>query len=66
MKILLVSRRGDNEIIESDMVPRVGDGVDKFYRPFPKVKSVLWWPSETMLAESEVYGVSVDVLILCE
>ena len=50
LKILVINQYGHNEIKESKFIPRVGDGVDMFYEPLPKVTAVVAWPSADRLS----------------
>lgn len=45
-----MNQHGQCEIKVSQQMPRVGDRVDMFYEPLPKVTSVVNWPSEQRLA----------------
>lgn len=46
MKILFVNEFGQSELKETEILPRIGDNVDMFYKPYPKVTSVLLYPNE--------------------
>lgn len=60
MRLLILSGNGNSGIIESNFVPRIGDKVDMFYKPFPTVTHVLCWPSDDLLASRGTY-VSSDI-----
>lgn len=45
MKILIINKFGENRYIETDILPRIGDNVDMFYKPCPKVDSVTLYVS---------------------
>jgi hypothetical protein len=45
MKILFISECGEALFKFSEFLPRIGDKVDIFYRPYPTVTSVLLYPS---------------------
>jgi len=49
MDILIINSKGENIVIETDFIPRVGDGIDVFYKPYPKVTNVLLFPSKDTL-----------------
>jgi hypothetical protein len=61
MKILVINEFGDNCIVDSEVVPRVGDKIDMFCEPLPTVTQVLFWPSEERLAS--ICSVDVDMII---
>lgn len=46
MRILIVSKFNHHEIKETQLIPREGDRIDIFYRPYPSVTGVLLWPSK--------------------
>lgn len=61
MRILFITEMGHNTIKETNILPRVGDKVDVFYRPFPVVENVLLFPSKKLLEE---FGINeVDAIV---
>ena len=50
MKLLMISKYGQAEVKESDILPRVGDQVDMFYSPLPSVDQVVLWPSDEWIS----------------
>ena len=46
MNILVINQFGQNEIKQSEVIPRIGDKVDMFYEPLPSVTQVVMWPSK--------------------
>lgn len=69
MKILIVNSHGRGELITPEILPRIGDKVDMFYRPFPVVNDVLLYPSKKLL--SEIYcqlgsDINVDAIVTVE
>lgn len=66
MKMLFINKLGHNEIKESEILPRIGDKVDMFYRPFPTVNQVLLWPSSELLKELRCDGLTIDAVITVE
>lgn len=63
MRILFVDEMGNNVLMETDILPRVGDKVDMFCRPFPVVKNVLLFPSKELLEEFEINEVDAIVTL---
>lgn len=55
MLILIINSMGQSEIRECKFVPRVGDKLDVFYRPYPTVTSIL-----TCLSVKTVKEIGVD------
>lgn len=51
MKVLFVTKYGQNCFKDLSFIPRLGDSMDLFYRPYPKVTAVLLFPTLTTLAE---------------
>jgi len=46
MKILFINEFGQNEVVEMQHAPRIGDNVPVFgYKPIPTVKTATWLPS---------------------
>lgn len=45
-KVAIINEFGSHEIVEIPVVPRIGDTVPMFYKPFPKVKNVLLMPEK--------------------
>jgi hypothetical protein len=69
MKIAVISLIMKNGIIKySDGVPRVGDSVQMFYTPMPKVTDVVWWPKPSevkalLLNVADSDGIDVIVFV---
>ncbi len=63
MKILVINKYGQNKVLDSDIIPRVGDVVDMFYHPLPKVNSVLLWPSDETLKNLNCEGLDISVIV---
>lgn len=63
MRILFVTETGENKIMETNILPRVGDKVDMFYRPFPVVENVLLFPSKELLDEFRTNEVDAIVTL---
>ena len=51
MKILIITNSGFNKVIVTDILPRIGDSIDEFYSPYPKVVGVLLYPKEGTIKE---------------
>ena len=47
-------------------VPRIGETVDVFYEPSPKVKDVLWYPSKNRKKEIGWENVEIEAIVLVE
>lgn len=46
MKILFINKFGQNEVVEMQYAPRIGDIVPVFdYKPTPTVQTATWLPS---------------------
>ena len=63
MRILFVTKLGKNKIMETNILPRVGDKVDMFYRPFPIVENVLLFPGKELLAEFGLFPEEIDAIV---
>lgn len=61
MKILFITELGLHKTIESNFIPRIGDNVEMFFKPNPKVESVLHYPSEETL--KGIASTDVEVII---
>jgi hypothetical protein len=62
MKLLIVNQLGNHAIVDSNVIPRVGDRVDLFYTPYPMVTSVLLWPKESTLKAMNI-SVAIEAII---
>lgn len=63
MNILIIAENGENKVIlDTNFVPRVGDIVDIFCNPRPKVEIVLLYPSEETLRSLET-DTKIDVIV---
>ena len=62
MRILIVTESCEFEEKVVDVIPRVGDAVCLFYRPFPIVNGILFWPDESVLKNISVKG-PIDAVI---
>jgi hypothetical protein len=66
--IFISSRAGMTEIKNTDILPRIGDKVDMFYMPLPKVVDVILYPSlettKQLVFKEEVD--LVDAIIMVE
>ena len=50
MKILFINEFGQNEVVEMQHAPRIGDNVAVLgYKPVPTVKTVTWLPQRVVL-----------------
>lgn len=45
-KIAIVNEFGGHEIVEMPIVPRIGDTVPMFHKPYPTIKNVLLMPEK--------------------
>ena len=63
MILLIVSAHGHTEVKNTSILPRVGDQVDLFYKPMPKVTGVCLFPSPETLGGVAAH---VDALITVE
>lgn len=60
MKILLIDKFGQNEVLETDgAVPRVGDKL--FVNNV--VNGVLWWPDLNAFGIGELKNAGIDVIV---
>ena len=51
MRILIMNTYGQAVIKETNILPRVGDTIDLFYKPLPKVTGVCLYPTVETLKE---------------
>ena len=58
MKLIVIDQFGKAKKLTAKALPRIGDKVDMFYRPFPTVTMVLMWPTKERLKE---FGVNDEV-----
>jgi len=54
MKLLVIASTGQAEIVEAASIPPAGARVDRFYEPWPAVKSILMWPTQETLEKSGI------------
>lgn len=67
MKILVLSKFGQAQVVDAQSVPPVGAKVDLFYRPHPTVVSVVYWPTnETIEHIRFTEAHEIEALILTE
>jgi hypothetical protein len=70
MKIAVISVIKKSGVIKySDSVPRVGESVQMFYTPMPKVTDVVWWPNDSdlkVLMMNSAESADVDVIVFVE
>ena len=67
MNIAIVSKFGIVLKNKTDILPRVGDSVDLFYSPNPKVNSVLLFPRiETLAKLGLSENANIDVIVLVD
>jgi hypothetical protein len=68
MKIVFISEFGKACIKSTEILPRIGDSVDMFYKPSPKVLSVLLYPTIDTLKSLETKGFdgvgAIDAVII--
>ena len=62
MLIIIISAYGQSEYRNTDILPRMGDRVDMFYKPFPSVSSVLLYPSSDTQKEMGLTD-AVDAIV---
>ena len=63
MKLLIVNKFGKGKVKESDSIPRLGDTVDMFYEPLPKVVQVVLWPSKERLEHYDIANVQAVIIV---
>lgn len=64
MKLLIINGYGQGAIRISESVPRIGDTIDIFYAPMPKVNNVIWWPTpDTIEKLNNNISTDIDVII---
>ena len=67
MKILIIDQYGNNtKIKDADIIPRIGDSLDIFYDPLPKVTKVVLYPKKERLKEFKVIGQDIIAIIICK
>jgi len=45
-KVLIVNEFGNNEVVNLPIIPRIGDTLPLFYKPWPKVQIVCLLPEK--------------------
>ena len=64
MNILIVSKWSQEaKVVNRQAVPRVGDRIDLFYHPCPKVTDVLMYPSNFTLESFGVFDTSIEAVV---
>lgn len=66
MKIAIICMYGNYRIIETQILPRVGDRIDMFYTPRPVVNSVLLYPSNKSMDMIEKNLTGLDAIVMAE
>ncbi len=73
MYILLMNKQNQHEIMHVQMIPRVGDKIDRFNTPMPQVKEVALFPSNSTvekiynsLGVNGVNTFSIDAIVAVE
>ena len=66
MTMIIINKFGQSCLHSSDVVPRVGDIVDRFYDPPPIVTQVLLYPSRKRLDNLGVGHIKVDAIVTVE
>jgi hypothetical protein len=64
MKVLFTNHFGQTRTEKMEHIPRIGDTIPFFYSPYPRVKSVVWFPNE--MDTSTLLPSDIDVMILVE
>jgi hypothetical protein len=63
MRVMIIDGYGQDVVKETNLLPRIGDSIDMFSNPFPKVESVVLWPTRATLDDLDI-GELVDVIVL--
>jgi len=64
MNVLYVNPIGGVDIKENtSILPRVGDSVDLYYNPYPKVSAVLLHPTSDTLGKLGLVNISIDAIV---
>jgi len=70
MRILIITQQGGALIKDTAILPRIGDNVDMFYQPYPKVVGVTLYPShetqESLLSNLKSAVGTIDAIIVVE
>lgn len=51
MQVLICNKFKHTEVKVVDAIPRVGDSVDVFWEPLPRVTNIIWYPRHERLRE---------------
>lgn len=65
MKLLIINTCGKATIKETNILPRLGDRIDMFYKPLPRVIGVCLFPTKETLKELNVDDV-IDAVVTVE
>tara|TARA_R110000851_G_scaffold8055_1_gene31018 strand:+ start:526 stop:723 length:198 start_codon:yes stop_codon:yes gene_type:complete len=65
MKILIINGYGNATIKETNILPRLGDGIDVFYKPIPTVNAVCLFPTKDTLSGLNVTDI-IDAIVTVE
>jgi hypothetical protein len=63
IKLLIVNQFGNGVIKKSNVMPRIGDQVDLFYKPYPKVTNILLWPGDDLKKQLSFEDIDIDAII---
>lgn len=63
MNILIVNEFGNYKIKNVNFLPRKGDRIALFCRPYPIVTDVLFWPSDEILQGLNVIGHEIEAIV---
>lgn len=66
MKLLITTPHGQAQIRTTDIFPRLGDNIDVFYRPYPKVMNVVLYPSTSLTKLAVGDKTKIDAIITVE
>jgi len=67
IKMLFMSKLSPKVVIKKhNHVPRLGDRVDLFYHPTPKVVDIITFPSDETLLQFQAGVGDIDVILILE
>jgi len=67
MKVIVLSKLANKSVfMKGDFIPRIGDTVDLFYEPLPKVIGVILYPTKERLKQLKISDINVVAIVMVD
>jgi len=63
VEVVSVVSTGGVILVKGNAIPPIGSRVNLFRRPYPEVKEILMWPSESTLKDLQITETNIEAVV---